>query len=388
MKRTTQLAQVRESTWQITAASRRPGRERVIHRIQGFVAGATLIFGLQTIQYLIFKDPDQIKATAWATAFLAALVYAAIVVSIDRNEKEPWQMLLASFLWGVVISSSMAGLLNTIWRNLIGPNLVKGGLIDGLFSVAPYTEEIAKGAILFLIFWYASKEFDNALDGIIYGAMVGIGFAMTENAGYFFRKAPSTEIVEQMRTGQFFLRVVLKGLAGHATYTAITGLGLGLSRQRQRRWLKIVLPMLGLAIAMLAHALWNSATIQDMLDLTSIQSGPWRTATRVALINGPFFVGAIIAVVLSWRKEARVIIEQLANELDPNDPYTAPVMMYTVRDRFRARWRTLWARGVSTWWTLRQLQRTWIELAFCKRSGQEEDAVRQRIELLRSHLAS
>lgn len=380
MERKTLLTRVQESARQITVASRRPGHEKTVHRIQGFVSGATLVFGIQLVTQLLYsrKTAPEVRATAWATAFLAALVYAGIVVFIDRNEKEPWRMLLVSFLWGAIISATIAGLLNGIARSRLGVS----------FSVAPFTEELTKGAVLFLIFRYASEEFDDALDGIIYGALVGIGFAMTENAAYFMSKSPSPEIVEQMRTFQFFLRVVLKGLAGHATYTAITGLGLGLSRGRSRRWLKIMLPMLGLAIAVLAHALWNSGTVRNMLDLTFIQEGPWRVAAYVALINGPFFVGVMIAVLLSWRQEAHVIAEQLADELDPDDPYTAPEMMYKVRDRFRTRWRTLWTRGVHTWRTLGKLQQAWIELAFCKWRGREGSALRERIQLLRSQLGS
>jgi hypothetical protein len=163
-------------------------------------------------------------------------------------------------------------------------------------------------------------------------------------------------------------------------------LGLGLSRQRERRWLKIVLPLLGLITAILAHALWNSRTVEIVLGINRIQPERWRWTVKAALLMAPFFAGVIAAVILSWRKEARVIAKQLADELGPNDPYTAPVMMYTVGGRFRARWRTLWTCGVSAWWTLRQLQRTWIELAFCKWHGRDESALRKRIQSLRSQL--
>lgn len=160
---------------QTTTVRRRSGREKAIRRIQSFVAGATLAFGFILIQDLMFKDPYQERATAWAIAFLVALVYAGVIVSTDRNEKEPWQMLLVCFLWGTVVSGSIAFFLNTTWINLIEPELMARGY--KMFSIAPYTEELTKGAIL-LILWYASDEFDNALDGIIYGALVGIGFAM------------------------------------------------------------------------------------------------------------------------------------------------------------------------------------------------------------------
>jgi RsiW-degrading membrane proteinase PrsW (M82 family) len=373
----TLFSRVAKTTWQITAASRHPGYEKNVYRIQGFVAGALFVTLVNLAgRFLFSPDPIRAKAlaTAWATAVIAALVYAWIIASVDRNEKEPWHMLLVSLLWGTVISATIAGLLNTI-------AIVFFGLGP---SIAPFTEELTKGAILLLIFRYAAEEFDDALDGIVYGAMVGIGFAMAENASYFFQQDPAVKIADQMRTGQFFLRVILKGLSGHATYTAFIGLGLGLSRQTTSRALKIVLPLLGLALAIVAHGLWNSETVQNLLDFAFIQSVAWQIATRVALINGPFFVGVVIAVALSWRKEAHVIAHHLVGELDPNDPYVAPGMMLTAGARFRTRWRALWTKGLSAWWTLRRLQQSLIELAFCKWRKKDEQAIRERIRLLRN----
>jgi hypothetical protein len=179
------------------------------------------------------------------------------------------------------------------------------------------------------------------------------------------------------------------GLAGHATYTAMTGLGLGLSRQTSRRWLQILLPMLGLAAAIFAHSLWNSRAVQGIFDHVFNQPHAWnfwQAAVRVALINGPFVAGVVIATNLSLRKEAKVIAAQLADELEANHPYISPAAMLTAWGRYRARRRILWARGVFAWWTLKQLQRTFIELAFCKWRGKDQNVIRQRISLLRSRL--
>jgi len=379
------VTQTLKTTWQLTAANRNPGYEKNVHRIQGFVAGALFITVINIVGELLFEyHPQDARAlaTAWATAVLAAFVYAWIVASIDRNEKEPWQMLLVGLLWGSMVSAAIAGLLNSIADSFLN---VKAHV------VSPFTEEFSKGAILVLIFKYAEDEFDDALDGLIYGAMVGIGFAMAENATYFFRHEPARDISGQIQTFQFLLRGVLQGLAGHATYTALIGLGLGLSRQTRQRELKMLLPILGLLLAVLAHALWNNESVQSFLDRLFNQQNIWGagpTAARVALINGPFFFSVIIAVTLTWRKEALVIAEQLTDELKPNDPYVSPAMMLTVSGRLLARWRILWMRGIGAWWTLKQLQRAYIELAFCKWRDKEDREIRQRIQTLRDRLES
>lgn len=372
-----------QTTWQIIAAGRYEGYEKNVYRIQGFVAGALLITVIDlAIQLLFAVNSHQSKrlATAWATALLAGFVYAWIVAWIDRNEKEPWHMLLVGLLWGAVVSAAIVGLLNSIAPRFIGVDLA---------TVAPFTEELTKGAILFLIFRYAASEFDDALDGIIYGAMVGLGFATAENASYFFQYDPALDIGQQIQTFQFTLRVVLMGLAGHATYTAMTGLGLGLSRQTSRRWLQIALPILGLAAAIFAHALWNSRAVQGIFDRVFNQPQAWdfwQAAVRVALINGPFVTGVVIATNMSLRQEAEVIAAQLADELEANHPYISPTAMFTAWSRFRARRRILWGRGIFAWWTLRQLQRAFIDLAFCKWRGKDQNGIRQRIRLLKRRL--
>ncbi len=42
-----------------------------------------------------------------------------------------------------------------------------------------------KGLALVALFYLARQEFDGPLDGIVYGALIGFGFSMTENLLYF-----------------------------------------------------------------------------------------------------------------------------------------------------------------------------------------------------------
>jgi len=69
------MSQAIESTWQITAANRRPGYEKNVHRIQGFVFGVLFITIINLVGELLFNlHPRDSKAlaTAWATAVLVA----------------------------------------------------------------------------------------------------------------------------------------------------------------------------------------------------------------------------------------------------------------------------------------------------------------------------
>ena len=67
---------------------------------------------------------------------------------------------------------------------------------------APIAEEITKALGVLLIFWLLRAEFDNLRDGIVYGALVGLGFNWFEAAAHVAPVTgyPSNRLsVEQLR---------------------------------------------------------------------------------------------------------------------------------------------------------------------------------------------
>ena len=59
---------------------------------------------------------------------------------------------------------------------------------------APIVEEIAKALGVTLIFRLLRAEFDNMRDGIVYGALVGLGFNWLRRRCMLRRATPSTEL--------------------------------------------------------------------------------------------------------------------------------------------------------------------------------------------------
>ncbi|MFO7664969.1 MAG: PrsW family glutamic-type intramembrane protease, partial [Chloroflexota bacterium] len=109
---------------------------------------------------------------------LPVLFYVWLIYWVDHYEKEPWWLLAAAFVWGAVPAALLAVVSNFLFSApfylLLDTNAAD------LFSsslVAPMVEEIAKGLILLVILFLWRHELDSPLDGIIYGAMVGMGFA-------------------------------------------------------------------------------------------------------------------------------------------------------------------------------------------------------------------
>ncbi|MBX7236437.1 MAG: PrsW family intramembrane metalloprotease [Caldilineales bacterium] len=239
-------------------------------------------------------------------AVVPAIVYVVAVWWSDRYEREPGWLLTTAFLWGAIpaILLSVAGAVL-----LQGPQAVfDTGLRNSLFHgalVAPVVEEIAKGLALVGIAVFFAREIDSTLDGIIYGALVGIGFGMTENFLYFLQVA-----IEQNGANWpvvAFLRTVVFGL-NHAFYSAILGAVLGYALTTRPttggRWL---LALFGLAAAIVVHGLHNLVSL-----LTPF--APALLLFDVLLSWGGVIV-LVVIIVAAWRKEKGWIRTYLADEV-------------------------------------------------------------------------
>ena len=97
---------------------------------------------------------------------------------------------------------------------------------------APIVEEFAKGLGVFLIFVSARRAFDGPIDGIVYGGLVGAGFAFTENIQYFAISFIEGGVADVATT--FFVRGILSPFA-HVMFTSVTGFALGLAARRGAR---------------------------------------------------------------------------------------------------------------------------------------------------------
>lgn len=190
-------------------------------------------------------------------AVVPVLLYVWLIYWVDHYEKEPLWLLSAAFLWGAIPGALLALFFNAMlslpFYAFFSPgtaDLASGG------AIAPVVEEIAKGLVLFLIIVIQRHELDSPLDGIIYGAMVGMGFAMVENilyyAGFFIENGLSgwNELV--------LIRGLVFGL-NHALYSAMTGLGIALARMSSNWAVRIGAPLLGLSVAIALHAIHNVA---------------------------------------------------------------------------------------------------------------------------------
>lgn len=200
--------------------------------------GIILWYSYPMVVYSIHIPWLQFMGAAIA-GFAAPLVYLFWIYRNDRFEREPLPLIALTFGWGA-ISPFLIFVLYYIFP-----------LLDVLPAAiaAPVVEEPLK---ILGVFWLAKhprlgKEFNDHLDGIVFGAAAGAGFAGIENILYILKYAPDTG---------FFLITLLRSLPMHLVYTALAGRWLGLAKVRNGRIERIDL-IPGLAVAMVLHGLWN-----------------------------------------------------------------------------------------------------------------------------------
>ncbi|GAB4545017.1 MAG: PrsW family intramembrane metalloprotease [Anaerolineales bacterium] len=190
--------------------------------------------------------------------FVPMFIFAAFVYWLDRYEKEPIALLGAAFFWGVIIATGGAFIINTVFG--IGIYVFTGSETAAEFGtasiVAPIVEEFLKGLAVAIVFFLYRKEFDSVLDGLIYGAVAGLGFAASENTLYIYRDGYQAGGWEGL-TALVFVRVLLVGWM-HPFFTSFTGAGFAYSRLSRNPFVKFAAPVIGYAIAVTTHAFHNT----------------------------------------------------------------------------------------------------------------------------------
>src|ERR1043165_6551942 len=149
-----------------------------------------LLLGLLLLLLIGYETGPIAFLIGLVTATIPVPLYVILVLWIDRYESEPAWMLATAFFWGALVATFVAYLINStggaIDSALAGP---AAGNTFALVISAPIVEECTKATILFIFFFFKKDEFDGVIDGIVYGSLVALGFAMTENVLYYAKAA-------------------------------------------------------------------------------------------------------------------------------------------------------------------------------------------------------
>lgn len=281
-------------------------------------------------------------------------IYVTLVLWIDRYEAEPLWLLGTAFGWGALVAVFIAYVLNTgveVGVAVVTQNAEAAHTAGAVIS-APIVEESAKALFLFIIFFWKKDEFDGVIDGIVYAALVALGFAMTENIQYYGQAVLHGGGV---LTITFFIRGFMAPFS-HPLFTSMTGIGLGLARQSTNMAVKFITPIVGLLTAMAMHAIWNgSGAVGGILGFL---------LTYVVFMV-PAFLIILVVIIFSLRREGRIVREFLLPDLQrgvlKQQEYE---QLCSIFKRLGGSYNALSRGGMDHWRAARQFNQMGSELAF------------------------
>ncbi|MHA2250869.1 MAG: PrsW family intramembrane metalloprotease [Candidatus Kariarchaeaceae archaeon] len=184
----------------------------------------------------------------WVLIFIIVIFFTLLTIlfyySRDKYEPEPISRIFLAFLLGIF------SIIPALILELILVFFVRSEVLIAIL-VAPIVEEFVKGWMV--IYLSRHDNFDGPLDGLIYGAMVGSGFAAAENLFYGFAALYIPEGGISVGLTITTIRSLTQ-IIGHPLYTGLMGVGVGeykvglIHNKYQQIWRSILL-----------HSMWNGA---------------------------------------------------------------------------------------------------------------------------------
>lgn len=246
-----------------------------------WVAIAALIVGLAVFVaavFLLAQDNALSGPALIAVGLLLALVPAAVWLLVfylqDRAEPEPKQYLFGVFILGLLLAAAVGQpLIREVFRvNEWASDSLGLRLLAGITIVGAIQEFLKYAAVRYSIF--RSAEFDERIDGIIYGAAAGLGYATYLNVDYVLSNGG-------VDLGVGAVRIAVIALA-QASFAGVTGYFLGRAKFENRGpfWLPV-----GLLLAAVLNGV-----------VTTLLSEITRTGLRPTPLNGLVLAAVVAAV--------------------------------------------------------------------------------------------
>jgi RsiW-degrading membrane proteinase PrsW (M82 family) len=301
---------------------------------------------------------DLLTAILWSV--IPAILLFAGIYYLDRFEKEPGRLILIALGAGAIVAPVAVA---WIEKAFDVPNSVatSQAVIVPAFVNANQAiiVTIVLGLVMLGVFFLVRHEIDDLLDGLVYGAVVGIGFGLASNFWVIWTTpdilgGPSTHTLAS---------TVLSSL-NWVFYAGVIGLFLGFAR---RGSLGRVLAMLvaGVAVAMafaLFHDYLPGWVATDSNDVAT--SGLASFLTDLPNVLGLVAL-AVIAVWVTGREKV-LVGQELQDEVTAG--VVTPDEYQTIVTPFR-RFSVLagaLGKGMATWRLRRRLYVLEVELAFRK----------------------
>ncbi len=256
------------------------------------IATAALILGLVVFVLAVFALAPALRPVLsgnWlivvgaALALVPAVIWLAVFYLQDRLEPEPKGYVAGVFILGALLASAVGQPLITGFFRV---NTWTGGslwlkLVAGILIVGVIQEFLKYAAVRYSV--YGSQEYDQRIDGIIYGAAAGLGYATMLNVSYVISNGG-------VDLGIGALRIAITALA-HASFAGVMGYFLGRAKFEKRGpfWLPA-----GLLTAAVLNGIVT--VVLGMISRSGLQATPLKGLALAAAIAVATF-GLLFAII-------------------------------------------------------------------------------------------
>ncbi|GAA0671339.1 PrsW family intramembrane metalloprotease [Natronoarchaeum mannanilyticum] len=199
---------------------------------------------------------DPVVTALVVLSVVPALALAGYVWRTDVTTGEPIGLLAVTFLL-IMLLAGFVAILNELGGIVLGVRESAFGVGTILFYylVVGPVEETAK-LVAVRLHAYRSDRFDAVIDGAVYGAVAGLGFATIENALYITRALePATTALGTIAAADGITAARALAGPGHVIYSGVAGFYLGLAKFNREYAVPLVLK--GLLIAAVLHGTYN-----------------------------------------------------------------------------------------------------------------------------------
>ena len=236
-------------------------------------------------------------------AILPVVLLMVFIYRQDKYQKEPVKSLAKAFIGGM-IAIPLDILIVTGIDALLGNTWIANTVFFSAFLEAGIPEELSK-FLIFMIFIWRDKNFDEYFDGIVYATFIGLGFACVENISYVFSYGFGTGVVR-----------ALLSVPGHFLFGVVLGYFLSMAKFHPEK--RGTYLWTGLLSAMLAHGLF------DWLLMVSSGLGP--------AIGGLIYVVFLWGDIKLWKLGLKYINKQQENSRKQAQEAALNALEYQIGD--------------------------------------------------------
>ncbi len=183
-----------------------------------------------------------------AFGFFPVLLFLLCLFLLDSFKLVSVRLLALCLLWGIA-SAVLSYFVNTAFMDAFG-------LSDQWLSryVAPVTEELIKGSLLFLL--VARRQVGFMIDAAIYGFAIGTGFALAENTWYYLQLGAGFDVLLAIVRG-FGTAIMHGGVVSLFAIILIEGV--------QREHHMALGGSIGMLVAIVLHSAFNHFIFDPLL---------------------------------------------------------------------------------------------------------------------------